>query len=87
MPKSPSAESKNMDTNKLVRMVNQIAANCDFGPNKNKSVEVVHDHLTRFWGSPMKTQIVEYYREDGSALSEVAALAVAKLAEEQVGAA
>jgi len=69
-----------MDVNKLVRMANQIAANLDYGADKAKAAEGVHDHLRRFWTGQMKEQIVARYESGDSGLSEVAAVAVAKLA-------
>ncbi len=76
-----------MNVNKLVRMVNQIAANFEYGPDKDKAAESVADHLRRFWTSDMLALIIEYLRQDQNDLSEIAALAVAKLAEEQSDAA
>lgn len=80
-----------MDTNKLVRMVNQIAANLDYGKNQDAAIEETLSHLKRFWTPQMRRRIVEHYREgsNGEAdevieLSYVAAQAVARLAEEQV---
>jgi formate dehydrogenase subunit delta len=72
-----------MDVTKLVRMANQIAANLDYGPNKDRVVEETADHLRRFWSPPMKQLIVEHYRLGDTELSEIAARAVALLAEEQ----
>ena len=71
-----------MDINKLVRMANQIAENFAYGPNKEKAADDTVDHLRRFWTPEMRALIVQYARQDDSDLSEVAALAVAKLAEE-----
>ena len=72
-----------MKVEKLVRMANQIAANFEYGPDKNKAAEGVADHLSRFWTPSMLTQIVEYHRDGGTELTEVAALAVAKLSEKE----
>ena len=64
-------------------MANQIAANLDYGPDKGKVVNASADHLRRFWSPPMKQLIVEHYRVGDVELSEIAALAVARLAQEQ----
>ncbi len=71
-----------MDVNKLVRMANQIAENFEYGADKHKAAEGTVDHLRRFWTPEMRALIVQYSRQDQNDLSEIAALAVAKLAEE-----
>ena len=71
-----------MDTAKLVRMANQIAANLDYGSDKNKTVSAVADHLRRFWSPSMRSAIIAYRAGDGGGLGEVAAQAVAKLEQE-----
>lgn len=72
-----------MDVNKLVRMANQIAANFDYGKDPEKAVVATADHLRRFWEPQMRRRIVEHYRGGETDLSDVAARAVARLAEEQ----
>jgi formate dehydrogenase subunit delta len=78
-----------MNTEKLVRMANQIADNFDYGSDRNRAVDGVLDHLTRFWTPEMKQAIVEYQRKgpsgaqssDDSGLNEIASGAVVKLGE------
>jgi hypothetical protein len=48
-----------MDTEKLVRMANQIAANSDYGSDKDKIAATVADHLTRFWTPAMRKAVIE----------------------------
>ena len=72
-----------MDVSKLVRMANQIAANFEYGPDKAKAVAGVLDHLRRFWTPQMHIEIIEYRKRGGTELNEIAALAIAKLAEEK----
>ena len=72
-----------MDVSKLVRMANQIAANFEYGPDKAKAVASVLDHLRRFWTPQMHIEIIEYRKRGGTELNEIAALAIAKLAEEK----
>jgi len=67
---------------KLVRMANQIAANLEYGSDKNRVANEVADHLRRFWSPSMRAEIIEYHARDGAGLGEVAALAVAKLSQE-----
>lgn len=68
---------------KLVKMANQIAVNFDYGEDKSKAVAGVVDHLTRFWNSAMRAEIVAQYHRDPTVLNAVARLAVEKLAEQQ----
>lgn len=76
-----------MITNKLVRMANQIADNFDYGPDKDKAVAGVLDHLTRFWTPEMKRAIIEHQQSGADGLSTVASAAVTKLAEKTESAA
>lgn len=68
-----------MDTEKLVRMANQIATNNDYGPDKDKIAAVVADHLTRFWTPEMRLAIIAGHKKKLLELSPVAAAAVDKL--------
>jgi formate dehydrogenase subunit delta len=70
-----------MDVEKLARMANQIAANFEYGPDKQKVVAGIADHLQRFWSPTMRAQLIEAQRRNAVELSELAGLAVAKLAE------
>jgi len=68
-----------MNVDKLVKMANQIAANSDYGSDKDKIAAVVADHLTRFWAPAMRVAIIEGHRDSRLDLSPVAARAVEKL--------
>jgi formate dehydrogenase subunit delta len=68
-----------MDIDKLVKMANQIAANSDYGTDKDKVAAVVADHLTRFWTPAMRRAIIESQSKNLIDLSPVAARAVEKL--------
>ena len=68
-----------MDIEKLVRMANQIAANSDYGPDKDKLAATVADHLTRFWTPEMRAAVIEGHRRKILDLSPTAARAVEKL--------
>lgn len=76
-----------MNTQKLVRMANQIAANFDYGGDRAKQVAGVVDHLTRFWTPDMKAQIIERAAQGDCGLTELAADAVAALSEQRSSAA
>src|SRR5882672_7921879 len=62
-----------MDIEKLVRMANQIAANSDYGPDKEKVAATVADHLTRFWTPAMRKAIIEGHRDKRIDLTPMAA--------------
>ncbi len=68
-----------MDVDKLVRMANQIAANFDYGTDKEKVAAGVADHLTRFWTPSMRAAVIEGYRKKVIELSPIAARAVEML--------
>jgi formate dehydrogenase subunit delta len=68
-----------MDIDKLVKMANQIAANSDYGSDKDKIAAVIADHLTRFWTPAMRVAIIEGHRKNLLDLSPTAARAVEKL--------
>ena len=69
-----------MDVDKLVRMANQIAANLDYGPDKEKVAAAAAEHLKRFWSSTMRAAIVEGHSKKLLDLSPLAARAVEILA-------
>jgi len=73
-----------MQVEKLVRMANQIAANFDYGPDKQKAVAGVVDHLQRFWSPLMRQEIAGYDDSGDIQLSEVAKQAVVKMAQAQL---
>jgi hypothetical protein len=68
-----------MDIEKLVKMANQIAANSDYGPDRDKIAATVAEHLTRFWTPAMRKAIIEGHRQKLVDLSPTAARAVEKL--------
>ena len=65
-----------MDVEKLVRMANQIAANLDCGPDKEKVAAAAADHLKRFWNSTMRAAVIEGHSKNLLDLSPVAARAI-----------
>jgi formate dehydrogenase subunit delta len=68
-----------MDVEKLVKMANQIAANSDYGADKEQVAAVVADHLTRFWTPAMRKAIIEGHQKKLVDLTPMAAQAVEKL--------
>lgn len=71
-----------MDIEKLARMANQIAANLDYGPDKEKVAAATADHLRRFWNSSMRAAIVDGHSRKLLDLSPIAVRAVEILAAE-----
>lgn len=70
-----------MDVDKLVRMANHIAANFD-GGSEDQAVAGVTDHIQRFWSPIMRKQLIARWREQPAELSPRAALAIARIAEQ-----
>jgi len=75
-----------MQAEKLVRMANQIAANFDYGSDKDNAVAGVVDHLQRFWTPSMLEELVDYDDQGEITLSLVAKQAVAQLAQNRASA-
>lgn len=69
-----------MDVEKLARMANQIAANLDYGADKEKVAAAAADHLKRFWNSSMRAAVIEGHSRQALDLSPLAARAVEILA-------
>jgi len=67
------------ELNHLIKMVNQIADHCAPGEPSDVAADKAASHLQRFWAPSMKTKIIDYARDDGSALSEVATDAIQRL--------
>lgn len=63
----------------LIKMVNQIGANNLHHGDDAQAAELVATHLKKFWARSMKRQIIDYADTDGSELSPVSRLAVARL--------
>jgi formate dehydrogenase subunit delta len=68
-----------MNVDKLVKMANQIAANSDYGPDKDRLAAVIADHITRFWTPAMRKTIIEGHSKQLIDLTPMAARAVEKL--------
>jgi len=72
-----------VDVEKLVRMANQIAANLDYGPDKEKVAVAAAGHLQRFWNSTMCAAVIEGHSKQVLGLSPLAARAVEILSAKQ----
>lgn len=56
----------NTETQHLVSMANDIAANLSFQDNPDAQIA---DHITRFWAPRMRNLLLEYAANDGQGLS------------------
>ncbi len=68
-----------MNTAKLVRMANDIAANFDCGLDRADEVAGVMDHIGRFWNPYMLDAMAEHMRSDETGLSDLAEQALTEL--------
>lgn len=64
------------ETDHLVSMANDIAANLSF--QADAEIRIV-DHLERFWAPRMRRLLLEYAAGDGGGLSDVLLRALEKL--------
>ncbi|MGJ8679164.1 formate dehydrogenase subunit delta [Paraglaciecola sp.] len=69
----------NEQLNQLVKMVNQIANN-NSHQTEAESVDLIFNHLKKFWALSMKQQIIEYAKQDDNELTPLAKKAVKELA-------
>ena len=63
----------------LIKMINQIATNNLYNDDLEQAAAKVANHVQRFWAPPMKQEIFRYAANDGSKLSPVVQMALAKL--------
>jgi formate dehydrogenase subunit delta len=82
MPSAREAADSSLDMNvdRLVTMVNDIAAFFSSEPDKDEAARNVAGHITRFWDPRMRRQIAAHYRAGGSGLSDVGLAAIALIA-------
>lgn len=71
-----------MQSDYLVRMANDIGRFFAAESDKDEAARHVLTHFKRFWDPRMRARIVAHYRAGGAGLSEIAAQAVAMLADE-----
>lgn len=74
-----------MNTAKLVRMANDIAANFDCGLDRATEVAGVVDHIGRFWSPYMLAAIARQMQSGDIGLSELARQALRELIEGRQG--
>jgi formate dehydrogenase subunit delta len=69
-----------MDVQRLVAMVNDIAAFFDSEPDKGVAAEGVRQHLQKFWEPRMRREIIAHLQTGGAGLTPTANTAISKLA-------
>lgn len=63
----------------LVKMINQIAANCPFQGDPAAVTQATTSHIQKFWAHSMKEDIVAYLESGGEGLSPAAVEAIRAL--------
>lgn len=64
---------------KLLKMGEQIVANCSFTDDQEAIIAKVADHLQRFWDPRMRSAIKENLEENPDIASEILTSAVQRL--------
>ena len=72
-----------MNTAKLVRMANDIAANFDCGLDRAREVAGVVDHIGRFWSPYMLDAMARHMQSGDTGLSGLAEQSLRELIEER----
>lgn len=68
-----------MKTEMLIRMANDISNFFNAESNKEIAAEGVSKHILRSWDPRMRKAIIAYCKQDGSALNDLARIAVSRL--------
>ena len=63
----------------LIRMANDIGDFFNAESNKEIAAEGVKKHILRSWDPRMRRDIITYFKEDGTELSDLAKVAVSRL--------
>ncbi|MFI3179724.1 MAG: formate dehydrogenase subunit delta [Methylococcaceae bacterium] len=63
----------------LIRMANDIGNFFNAESNKEIAAEGVKKHILRSWDPRMRRDIITYFKEDGTELSDLAKVAVSRL--------
>lgn len=68
-----------MKIERLIRMANDISNYFNAEPDRNVAIEGVRNHIAHSWEPRMRKAILEYLKNDGSELSDLAKAALKKL--------
>jgi formate dehydrogenase subunit delta len=72
-----------MNTDLMIKMLNEISAFFDGEEDKEQAAQDVKSHVRRYWEPRMRVQLLEYFKErQGAGLSDLALKAVTLLAAE-----
>jgi formate dehydrogenase subunit delta len=72
-----------MNTDLMIKMVNEISAFFAGEDDREQAAREVHTHLLKFWEPRMRAQLLDYYAQRrGAGLSELSIKAVERLAAE-----
>ena len=69
-----------VNTEKLVRMAEQIAANMNYSDDQSLVAAKIANHLNRFWDPRMKTALLNFAADNKDTLSPALREAIASLA-------
>jgi formate dehydrogenase subunit delta len=69
-----------MKTDRLIKMANDISDFFNAEPDKEVAAEGVKNHIMRSWELRMRQAIIAHYQNGGDGLSELAKVAVGRLA-------
>jgi formate dehydrogenase subunit delta len=68
-----------MKIERLIKMANDIGDFFNAESNKEIAAEGVKKHILRSWDPRMRRAIIDYCRQDGAALSDLARTAISRL--------
>jgi formate dehydrogenase subunit delta len=68
-----------MKIERLIKMANDIGDFFNAESNKEIAAEGIKKHILRSWDPRMRREIIAYYQQDGSALSDLVKIAVSRL--------
>ena len=63
----------------IIKMSNQIADNIGLHLSPEQAADKVFNHIRLFWAKSMKSNLINYYQEDGARLGATTKLAIKKL--------
>ena len=68
-----------MKIERLIKMANDIGDFFNAESNKEIAAEGIKKHILRSWDPRMRREIIAYYHQDGTALSDLVRTAVSRL--------
>lgn len=71
-----------METERLVKMANDISNFFNAEPDRTAAIQGTVDHIKRFWEPRMRQGIIHYRKSGGTGFSELTGLAVDRLMSE-----